>query len=357
MTSTTANPRVIGDGSMHDTGPQPHQPTPAKLAAGATPPQFVVFSWDGAGNSKLFAHFRELSKELNASMTFFLSGIYTLPRSKRMLYHPPRHPQGASAIGYLSDSGIHGCISQLGPAWLEGHEIGTHFNGHFCGSGGVEAWSPSDWDSEIDQAIGFVSNWRTNTGFSDLPTLPFDYRSELIGGRTPCLQGQKNLLRSKRVGTWKYDSSGTGTQVWPKQWANGLWKVPMQGIPFPGHSFEVISMDYNMMFNQSRITQGDPSEHPKWQRQARDAYLAGFQRAYHGNRAPLIIGNHFENWNRGIYMEAVTDAAREMAKHPDVRFVSFRQLIAWLEAQNAGVLKKLRALEVGEAPKGGWSAL
>jgi hypothetical protein len=352
-----SGPRVIGDGSMSDTGPQPHQPVPVKLADGATPPQFVVFSWDGAGNSKLFAHFRQLSKDLNASMTFFLSGIYTLPRSKRMLYHPPRHPRGASAIGYLSDTSIHGCLSQLGPAWLEGHEIGTHFNGHFCGPDGVEAWSPADWDSEIDQAIGFVANWRTNTGFTDLPALPFDYRSHLIGGRTPCLQGQRNLLRAQRVQRWKYDSSGTGTQVWPKQWANGLWKVPMQGIPFPGHSFEVISMDYNMMDNQSRVTQGDPSMHAKWKNQARDAYLAGFRRAYHGNRAPLIIGNHFENWNRGIYMDAVTEAAQAMAQHPDVRFVSFRQLIAWLEAQNAGVLKKLRTLEVGRAPKGGWPAL
>jgi hypothetical protein len=354
--ATAATPRLIGDGSTSDTGPQPHQPTPRKLAPGETPPQFVVFSWDGSGKASQFARFRELARELNGSMTFFLSGIYTLPRSKRLLYHPPRHPVGASAIGYLSDSSIHGCLGQLGPAWREGHEIGTHFNGHFCGPGGVREWSPANWDSEIDQAVSFVANWRTNTGFTDLPPLPFDYRRELIGGRTPCLEGQHNLLRSDRVRQWKYDSSGTGTQVWPKQWANGLWKVPMQGIPFPGHSFEVISMDYNMMYNQSRITQGDPAMHPVWKRQARDAYLAGFRRAYHGNRAPLIIGNHFENWNRGIYLDAVVEAATEMATYSSVRFVSFRQLVAWLEAQDPAVLRRLRALPVGQAPAGGWPA-
>jgi hypothetical protein len=59
----------------------------------------------------------------------------------------------------------------------------------------------------------------------------------------------------------------------------------MQGIPFPGHSFEVISMDYNTMYNQSRVTQGDPAMHPVWKAQARDCFLAGFRRAYHGNRA------------------------------------------------------------------------
>ena len=356
LASATA-PRLIGDGSTSDTGPQPHQPAPRKLKPGEEPPQFVVFSWDGSGKASLFSRFRELAGQVNGSMTFFLSGLYLLPRSKRMLYRPPQHPVGASAIGYLSDNSIHGTISQLGPAWQEGHEIGTHFNGHFCGPDGVMKWSPADWDSEIDQAVDFVSNWRTNTGFTDLPALPFDYRKELIGGRTPCLQGQQNLLRSARVRHWKYDSSGTGTQVWPTRWDNGVWKIPMQGIPFPGHKFEVISMDYNMMYNQSKVTQGDPAMHPIWKAQARDSFLAGFRRAYQSNRAPLIIGNHFENWNRGIYMDAVAEAAVEMAKYPDVRFVSFRQLVAWLEVQDAGVLNRLRSLPVGRAPKGGWPTL
>ncbi|MGW2409322.1 hypothetical protein ACWCXK_33145, partial [Streptomyces sp. NPDC001739] len=42
--------RPIGDGSTAYTGKQPHQPaTPERLAPGQKPPQFVVFSWDGAG--------------------------------------------------------------------------------------------------------------------------------------------------------------------------------------------------------------------------------------------------------------------------------------------------------------------
>src|SRR5690349_16299334 len=39
----------IGDGSTSDTGPQPFQPTAERLEPGQTPPQFVIFSWDGAG--------------------------------------------------------------------------------------------------------------------------------------------------------------------------------------------------------------------------------------------------------------------------------------------------------------------
>ncbi len=355
-TAPTGLPRLIGDGSTSDTGVQPRQPTVSRLVPGQAPPQFVICSWDGAGEtaSRLFSHFRGVAEELSASMTFFLTGLYAVPAGRRSVYQPPRHPVGASDIGFLPERSVHATIDQVGRAWLEGHEIGTHFNGHFCGPGGVDLWSPEEWDTEIEQAISFVKTWRTTTGFTDLPPLPFDYDAELIGGRTPCLQGQANLLRAGGATTWRYDSSGTGRQVWPTRFPGGRWNLPMQAIPFPGHDFEVISMDYNMMYNQSKTPDGDPAARGVWRGQARDAYLAGFRRAYHGNRAPLVIGNHFERWNGGIYMEAVEAAIREMAAHPDVRFVSFHQLVDWLEAQDPSVLRGLQSLDVGRPPRGGW---
>ncbi|WP_035848789.1 polysaccharide deacetylase family protein [Kitasatospora azatica] len=360
--ATPAKPpaTLIGDGSTSDTGPQPNQPQPEPLELGQRPPQFVVFSWDGAGelDNRLFSRFRQLAADHNASMTFFLSGIYTLPESKKQLYHPPQHHIGASDIGYLADQHIHDTITQIGAAWLDGHEIGTHFNGHFCGANGGGRWSPEDWDSEIQQAMDFVMNWRTNTGFTDLPPLPFDYRKELIGARTPCLEGQRGLLPTAVARGWKYDSSGPGgLQVWPQKIAGGaLWDMPLQSIPFPGHSFQVLSMDYNIMYNQSGDnTKGNPVMHGAWQKQARDAYLAGFDRAYSTNRAPMYIGNHFEQWNNGIYMNAVEEVLKTIADKPEVRLVSFRQLVQWLEAQDPAVLRKLQSLGPGESPSSGWS--
>ncbi|MEE1827413.1 hypothetical protein PUR61_35285 [Streptomyces sp. BE20] len=349
---------VIGDGSTSDTGPQPNQPTAEPLGLGGRPPQFVVFSWDGAGelDNGLFARFRRLATEHNASMTFFLSGLYLLPESKKDLYRPPQHKVGASDIGYLSDQHIHDTLENLHGAWLEGHEIGTHFNGHFCGATGVGQWSPEEWDHEIQQAMDFVTNWRTTTGFTDLPALPFDYRKELIGSRTPCLEGQRNLLPTAVKRGWRYDSSGNGTQIWPQKIQGGaLWDLPLQSIPFPGHTFQVLSMDYNIMFNQcGSNTKADPALHPGYQTQARDAYLMGFERAYTTNRAPFVIGNHFEEWNGGIYMNAVEDVLKAIAGRPEVRLVSFRQLVDWLDAQDPAVLRKLQSLAVGQAPAGGW---
>ncbi|HEU4332391.1 MAG TPA: hypothetical protein VFR40_14850 [Lapillicoccus sp.] len=352
----TTNPD--NDGSWRDTGPQPHQPQPKALEPGETPPQFVVISWDGAGESPrlpLLSHFRGVAKELNASMTLFLSGLYFLPKEQRTRYHPPGRAPGASAIPFLGDDAVHATIDNIGQAWSEGHEIGTHFNGHFCGAGGVGTWTPDQWKVEVDQAVKFVMTWRTATGFTDLPPTPFDYRKELVGGRTPCLEGSANLRTTAGGLGWRYDTSSTGTQVWPSK-AGPLWALDLQSIPFSGGKGSVLSMDYNLMYNQSTTPNGDPAKRPGWQRDATNTYLAGFTRAYEGNRAPLIIGNHFEDWNGGIYMQAVEDAMWTMATYPDTRFVSFRQLCDYLDAQPPTTLATLQKLPIGTAPSKGWAA-
>lgn len=43
--------RLIGDGSTAFTGGQPHLPKAKRLKAGQKLPQFVVFSWGGAGRT------------------------------------------------------------------------------------------------------------------------------------------------------------------------------------------------------------------------------------------------------------------------------------------------------------------
>lgn len=130
----------------------------------------------------------------------------------------------------------------------------------------------------------------------------------------PCLLGQDKLLPTAKKLGWRYDASSPGgRQMWPEK-RQGLWDLPLQQIPFPGHSFEVLSMDYNILANQSNnSTKGMPERYPGWKKQATEAYLAGFNRAYESNRAPFYIGNHFEQWNGGIYMDAVEEVLKGMA--------------------------------------------
>ncbi|MFG2293496.1 hypothetical protein [Streptomyces sp. NPDC048603] len=350
--------RLIGDGSTSYTGPQPNVRKAEKLKPGETPPQFVVFSWDGAGedSQKLFSHFRRVGKEHNARMTYFLSGVYMLPEEKRELYTGPQHAPGRSDIGFGDLEGIRATATQIREAWLEGNEIGTHFNGHFCGpEGGVGTWSVEEWQSEIRQAKSFVKNWKSNSGLQQEKALPFDYDKELIGARTPCLEGQKNFMLTAQKLGFRYDSSGISKQKWPKK-TDGLWDIPLQLVPIPGRAIETLSMDYNFMVNQSGTTsQGDPSQHAYWGNQLRDGLVQAFDRAYRGNRAPLIIGNHFESWNGGTYMRAIEETIKFVCVQKDVRCVPFRELVDWLDAQDPKHVDWMRTLDVGEAPKEGWA--
>ncbi|WP_277041245.1 hypothetical protein [Actinacidiphila oryziradicis] len=345
--------KVLGDGSTSYTGPQPNQPKIEKLKPGEKPPQFVVFSWDGAleNDDHLFSHFREVAKQNNAHMTFFLTGMYLLPAAKRAMYHPPMHPVGTAAISFATDPHIRATLEQIRQAYLDGNEIGTHFNGHFCGTKGGGDWSVAQWKSEIDQAYSFVENWKTNTGFNDIAPLPFDYSTELAGGRAPCLEGQKNLLKAAKTYGWQYDASSPGDfQIWPNK-KDGIWDFPLQLIPYPNSKFQVLSMDFNFLANQSGdSTQGDPSKYATWEKEAREGYLNGFERVYNGSRAPLFIGNHFETWNGGIYMQAIEDVMKSVCKRTGVRCVSFKELADWMDAQDPAVLAKLRLLDPAQSP-------
>ncbi|MEU2428982.1 hypothetical protein ABZ611_05580 [Streptomyces sp. NPDC007861] len=350
--------RLIGDGSTAYTGNQPGVPRPERLKPSQKPPQFVVFSWDGAGedSQKLFSRFRKLGRKHGATMTYFLSGVYLLPEDKAGEYEPPRHAPGSSEIGFNDTKGIKATVRELRQAWLEGNEIGTHFNGHFCGAdGGVGSWSVRDWKSEISQAKSFVKHWKTNTALTSEPPLPFDYDKELIGGRTPCLEGRENFLKAASELGFRYDASGTGEQVWPDK-ERGMWEFSLQMIPVPGRAFESLAMDYNFMVNQSGTSKGDPTMHRYWGDQMRNGLIQGFERAYSGNRAPMIIGNHFESWNGGAYMRAVEETVGVLCARPETRCVSFRQLADWLDAQDPKVLAKLRTLPVGQAPGQGWES-
>ncbi|UJB40562.1 hypothetical protein [Streptomyces sp. A1-5] len=351
-------PKILGDGSTSYTGPQKGQLKAVPLEPGEKPPQFVVFSWDGAleGDDRLFSHYRDMAKDHDAHMTFFLTGIYLLPKSKKDLYHPPQHPVGSAAISYPTDEHIRTTLTQLAAAYEDGNEIGTHFNGHFCGAKGGADWSVEEWKSEIDQFYDFVEKWRTNTGDKDTPALPFDFRKEVTGGRAPCLEGQPNLLKAMKSYGWRYDASSPGDfQIWPSK-KNGIWDFPLQMLPYPGGNYQGLSMDFNFLYNQSHgETKGDPAKYVAWEQQTVDSYMSGFNRVYYGSRAPLFIGNHFEDWNGGIYMKAVDQVIKKVCTKKGVKCVSFKELADWLDVQKPETMQRLRGLDPAQSPD--WSTV
>ncbi|MGM9443157.1 hypothetical protein ACTAF0_23290 [Streptomyces murinus] len=349
---------VLGDGSTSDTGPQKGTLKPVPLKPGEKPPQFVVFSWDGAleGDDHLFSHYREMAKEYNAHMTFFLTGIYLLPKSKKDLCHGPMHEAGDAAIDYPTDEHIRTTLEQLRLAYEQGNDIGTHFNGHFCGAKGGGDWSVQQWKSEIDQFYSFVENWKTNTGYKDIAPLPFDFKQEVTGGRAPCLEGQPNLLKAIKSYGWRYDASSPGDfQIWPAK-KDGVWDFPLQMLPYENGKFQGLSMDFNFLYNQSNgETDGDPAKYAQWEQQTVDSYMAGFNRVYYGSRAPLFIGNHFEHWNGSIYMKSIDQIIPKICTKKGVKCVSFKELADWMDVQKPSTLAALRSLDPAQSPD--WSTV
>jgi len=85
---------------------------PGSVPAGSAgrPPQFLVVSFDGAGDAIELREWIAAGDRFDARFTFFLSGVYLLAGDQSVRYRPPQHGRGASDIGWAtsargSDSG------------------------------------------------------------------------------------------------------------------------------------------------------------------------------------------------------------------------------------------------------------
>jgi hypothetical protein len=293
------------------------------------PPQFVISSFDGSGGARLLRYWRGVAHKANATFTFFVSGVYLIDWAQRDRYAPPELPRGDSAIGFAPDpQWISGMRRQLALAYRDGDEIGTHYNGHFCGPGGVGDWSAKDWDEELTQFDQLLFQG-SPLGFGP---------GEIVGGRTPCLEGNLSVLYPVLAQRgFRYDASGQALLgTWPVK-RDGIWSFPLLELPFIGHTFRVVGMDYNFMANQ--IGEPPAQVESETYRTLWNAFLAG----YHGNRAPLTLGNHFETWNSWAYDHAMTRFLVRACRMPDVRCTSFEQLANWLDALPPNALRRYRA--------------
>jgi hypothetical protein len=313
----------------------------------------VVVSFDGSGGTQLWPYWRSVARRAHAHFTFFVSGVYLLAEERRRLYRPPRHLRGVSDIWFARPEGarsarevVRGTLEQIAAAFLEGNEIGTHYNGHFCERypGNVDQWKTSDWSRELDQFDRFLFHASADNGLRPPVQLPFG-PSEIVGGRTPCLQGRlPALYRVLARRGFRYDASGLAPLgAWPRR-KLGIWSVPLLEIPFVGHTFPVISMDYNFFANQTGGVSGPSSLEPEVERETYLSLRLAFRTSYLGNRAPLSFANHFETWNHWAYDRALTRVLLESCLLPEVRCVSFRELVDWFDAQPK---RRLRRYEQG----------
>lgn len=328
---------------------------PRRLAPGQRPPQLVVVSFDGAGWDRMWQHWFEVSSRVPFRFTAFLSGVYLLSDATRDHYHPPGYPAGTSEIGWLPPADVPVEIRDLDRALAAGDEIGTHFNGHFCvGSGvptGGNTWTTADWDAELDQFFSLVAHADRDNGLTR-PHLDLT-ASDIHGERTPCLEGTPGaLFPALRSHGLEYDASFSRTGLaWPTR-AGGIWQLGMPVFPVHGTlpdgrtGAPVTAMDYNYYFSQrgASSTGLTPAQSARDGAQVLATYRDLYHAAYTGNRAPVVLGNHFNDWNHSAYVDALTTFVEQTCTRPHTECVTFSDLVAWLDAQRPSVLRHLQSL-------------
>lgn len=318
--------------------------TPTKLAPGEQPRQFIVLSFDGVGWHEKWQRWFEIADQVPLRFTGFLTGLYLLDEAHRSAYTGPGHAQGESSLGaWNSPADVMQEVKDLNTAYAHGIEIGTHYNGHFCDIDppGANQWTTADWTNELDQFFTFVRDHQQITGISGL-----DVPAEsILGSRTPCLEGQPDqLMPALRAHHFSYDSSITRNGIaWPVQ-SDGIWQMGMPTFQLAGTDRQITTMDYNFWYTLSGAEVTSPEKAEQDTQTVLQTYRNMYHAAYHGNRAPIILGNHFEEWNHGAYSNALEQFALETCGKPNTYCVPFRDVVSWLELQDPATLATLQAL-------------
>ena len=336
----TIGPAAPGQGGQ---GPGTTDAAPGwmrTLRPGEKPPQFVLFSFDGAGSHDHWARVLPIADKVHARVTGFLSGIYLLPDSRRREYTGPGHAPGRAAISFGgSEQEVDTRIADLNAAVERGHEIGTHYNGHFCAGNepSVGHWSTAQWNEELDQFFAFVRDGVTH-GLEVA-------ENTIKGGRTPCLEGDfAALAPALAAHGLTYDSSQTSAGVaWPRL-EGGIWEfaVPVVRVPALGRK-KVVMADYNLWYALNGARE-DPSRDKEFTEVTLDTYRAAYQAALNTNRAPLTIGTHFNDWSGGAFSEATEKFMSEVCVREHTVCTTYSQVIKWMRLQDPEVLDTFRTM-------------
>ncbi|MEU4743775.1 polysaccharide deacetylase [Actinosynnema sp. NPDC023658] len=312
-----------------------------RMQPGERPPQFVLFSFDGAASKPHWDRIMPLAKQANAHVTGLLSGVYLVADADADSYAGPGHDRGTSSIGFggtRADVALR--IEYLNAALAAGHELGTHYNGHFCvgDEPHVGVWNTDQWNNELDQFFAIVEKARQQ-GFKLDP-------ATVRGGRTPCLEGDwGQAFPAMRGHGMAYDTSHVSLGVaWPSV-QNGMWEFPMPEVRVPALGRQVVMMDFNLWYALNGAKdEPDKAKAAEYTTVVLDTYRSVYQAAFNGNRAPMVIGNHFNEWAGGAFSNAVEGFLGEVCVKPETVCATYTEVIQWMQLQDPVVLEQLRRM-------------
>ncbi|SEC48227.1 hypothetical protein SAMN04489727_3914 [Amycolatopsis tolypomycina] len=312
------------------------------LRPGEKPPQFVLFSFDGAGSHEHWSRYLSLAQSVHAHFSGFLSGIYLLTDEQRSRYTGPGHKPGAASIGFGGSAAeVATRVQDLNTAVAAGHQIGTHYNGHFCAGAepGVGRWTTAGWTDEIGQFSRFVDDARDHLGLHLSAT-------DVTGGRTPCLEGNwAQAFPAMRAAGYTFDSSQPSDGVkWPTK-LDGIWEFWMPYVQVPALHKKVIMMDYNLWYQLGH----SKNDAGRYTQATLDTYRGAYRAAFDGNRAPLVIGNHFNDWAGGAFSRAAEGFMGEVCTKPETVCATYAEVTKWMSLQDPAVLDKYRSMPLAQS--------
>ena len=324
------------------------------------PKQYVVLSFDGSRSVQMWKETRELATELNIGLTVFVSGVHFLPATLLKKYYDPPGPKygpGTSAIRKISDAEagtIPLRIEQMEGALSEGIEIGSHAVGHFDAGHGVGGlnWSSTDWISEITQFENILFNiFALNSLPERVPGEAASWKktltSTLKGFRAPLLSTNGTLTPALDKLGFVYD----GSEAYPMEWGKwpfkqkdgNIWEIPMAQIPIVGTAKRQVAMDYNFYAFDSAATP-DLENSNFYEERWVQSLTNYFNHNYYGNRAPIHIGAHFDDYNGRAYFRGFFRFARMICHQPEVVCLTGSALVKEMEALGPA---KINALQHG----------
>jgi hypothetical protein len=341
--STTPKIKPLPTPSIPPTLPPPVVvPPPIYSTPSGRAPQFVVMAFDGSYSLDMWQQtldFAKLMQDQNhpVHFTYFLSGVYFLNYRKAVRYEPPTKAPGTSLIGFgASNLDVEERVKYVNRAIAEGHEIGSHANGHFDGAD----WTYGEWEQELTQFNNLVFHIVGNNDVSSKDAGRYTVNlnpGELVGFRAPSLARNDKMYTALLANGYKYDTSATGKATeWPQKLNNGLWEFPVASIQYSNTSSFLLAMDYNFYFKQSGGKDVTKKGEGQWQQFYQDtytSYINYFQKNYTGNRAPVYIGSHFSEWNDGVYWDAMRDFGADVCIKPEVYCVTFKDLMGYLNSK------------------------
>lgn len=305
----------------------------------------MLFSFDGAGVTPNWDLFLRTAESTGARFTALMTGLYFLTDDARRIYRGPGHRPGEAAIGFGGTKAeVRQQVQYLNRTWYAGHELGTHYVGHFCRGDRYpgERWSTADWNHELDQFFALMRNWRRNTGVVGGEDLAFD-RGAVRGGRTQCLEGApERLFPALRSHGMTWDSSQPSRVkglAWPQK-IGGVWEFAVPYAYSPPLRRAQTALDYNFWYTVNGA-KNVPADTNRLRVLVRDTYRYMYDRAYAGNRAPLVIANHFNTWNGNAFNPATADFMAAVCGRAQTLCVTHGDLVAWLELQDPAVLRAL----------------